>query len=180
MQLTPEMSCALRLFEVKSCCNLTDDAFQQTMMAVNGDNISQYQIKKTLKSIVLIEPIWVDMCINSCCTYTGQYKYHNECKICQTPRFRDQKHARRQMAFFSIKDCLKIQYQDPTRSEKLRYRSTYVSRPDFNSDGKIGDIFDGARYKELLLKGFFKDERDVALTGSIDGYQIFKQKIDDC
>ncbi len=47
-------------------------------------------------------------------------------------------------------------------------------------DGKIGDIFDGARYKKLLSNGYFKDDRDIALTGSIDGYQIFRQKTDDC
>ncbi|CAI2195528.1 975_t:CDS:2, partial [Funneliformis geosporum] len=35
-QLSDEMACALRLFEVKSHCNLTDDAFRQTMLAVNN------------------------------------------------------------------------------------------------------------------------------------------------
>ena len=36
------MACALRLFNVKFKCNLTDEAFWQTMLAVNGGNISQY------------------------------------------------------------------------------------------------------------------------------------------
>ena len=35
-------------------------------------------------------------------------------------------------------------------------------------------------YRDLLQRGFFKDERDIALSGTCDGYQIFKQKTDDC
>jgi len=36
------------------------------------------------------------------------------------------------------------------------------------------------KYKELVFKGFFQDDWDVALTGSVDSYQIFRQKTDDC
>src|SRR2546421_204004 len=39
----------------------------------------------------------------------------------------------------------------------------------------------------MMVKGIknfilwiFNDERDVALIGSVDGYQIFRQKTDDC
>jgi hypothetical protein len=35
-------------------------------------------------------------------------------------------------------------------------------------------------YKDLLEKDFFSDQRDIAFTVSCDGYQIFKQKTDDC
>ena len=34
--------------------------------------------------------------------------------------------------------------------------------------------------RNWLMKDFFANERDVALIGSTDGYQIFKQKTDDC
>lgn len=175
------MACALRLFSVKSRCNLTNEAFQQTMFAVNGNNISQYQVQKVLKSIVKLKPIWIDMCVNSCCAYTDQYKDHIQCEYCGAPRFQDisenKKHVPRyQMAYFSIKDRLIIQYQDPVRSEELRYRAKYTHNGDF----KIGDVFDGERYQKLLSQGFFINERDVALIGSLDGYQIFRQKTDNC
>ncbi|GES98992.1 transposase domain-containing protein [Rhizophagus clarus] len=49
-----------------------------------------------------------------------------------------------------------------------------------NIDGTIGDVFDGAQYKNLLQKGYFQDDRDIVLLGSVDGYQLFKQKCDDC
>ena len=35
-------------------------------------------------------------------------------------------------------------------------------------------------YQDLLQRGFFKDERDIALSGTCDGYQIFEQRTDDC
>ena len=143
------------------------------MLAVNGGNISQYQIKKVLKSIVKLEPIWIDMCINSYCAYIRRYKDYIQCEYCKEPRFQDilanKNHISRcQMAYFSIKDRLTIQYQDPNHSKELRYRANYI-----HDNFKIGDVFDSERYQELLFREFFNDERDVALIGSIDGYQIF-------
>ena len=55
-----------------------------------------------------------------------------------------------------------------------------MSRSGFDENGEIGDVFDGKCYLDLLKMGYFQDERDIALTGSIDGYQIFRQKTDDC
>ncbi|CAG8749831.1 15778_t:CDS:2, partial [Funneliformis caledonium] len=37
---------------------------------------------------------------------------------------------------------LKIKYQDPKGSERLKYRINYTYRQDFELNGKIGDIFD--------------------------------------
>ena len=45
---------------------------------------------------------------------------------------------------------------------------------------QIPTLFDGIQYKYLLQKGYFQDDHDIALLGSVDGYQIFKQKCDDC
>jgi len=35
-------------------------------------------------------------------------------------------------------------------------------------------------YRDLLQRGFFKDERDIALSETCDGFQIFEQRTDDC
>jgi len=35
-------------------------------------------------------------------------------------------------------------------------------------------------FKELCNKGFFLDERNIALSASCDSFQLFKQKTDDC
>ncbi|PKY28785.1 hypothetical protein RhiirB3_445132 [Rhizophagus irregularis] len=184
-ELSDEMSCALKLLDIKSHCNITDDAFHQIMVAINN-NVTLHQAKKKLKSIVKIESILVDMCPNSCCAYTGNFnKYYNECNYCHESRFQieesNQKYTPRcQMAYFSIKDRLIIQYQDSRRSAELMYRANYTQHQDFGFKEKIGDIFDGKRYQKLLSYGFFCDDRDIALLGSIDGYQIFQQKTNDC
>ncbi|CAG8565722.1 8223_t:CDS:2 [Funneliformis caledonium] len=45
IHLSDELACAIRLFRVKSHCNLTDNAFRQTMMIVNGSNVSLLQVR---------------------------------------------------------------------------------------------------------------------------------------
>jgi hypothetical protein len=67
-----------------------------------------------------------------------------------------------------------------TRAETLRYRHIYTSTREYTLGHQIGDIFDGFRYKTLVSSGFFPDYRDIALLASTDGYQIFRQKRDDC
>ena len=127
--------------------------------------------------MVPLKPIWVDMCINSCCAFTGNFKTLNKCIYCKAERYQEKGRARAQVAYFSIQDRFKIQYQDPTRAKQLRYRSEYITREE---DGAIGDVFDGSQYKYLSQKGYFEDDRDIALLGSVDGYQLFRQKCDDC
>ena len=125
------MACVLRLLEIKARHNLTDDAFCQIMIAINGNDASLYQIKNMLKSIVPIMPIWVDMYPNFYYVYTRSYKDHDECEHYYVLRFWIEKsgqkrYPQRQMAYFSIKDHLIIQYQDPTHSEELRYHASYT------------------------------------------------------
>ena len=117
------------------------------------------------------------MCIKSCCAFTGDLEILNKCSYCKAERYQEGGRPRAQMAYFSIKDRFIIQYQDSTRAKQLRYRSEYIAREE---DGIIGDVFDGTQYKYLSQKGYFQDDRDIALLGSIDGYQLFRQKCDDC
>jgi hypothetical protein len=156
------------------------------MKATSNNPISLYYIKTMLKKLVNIEPQWVDMCIYSCCAYTGQFKNKIHCPFCNKPRYqkiehhKQKKKPRYQFAYFSLKERLKIQYENSNRADELRYRHRYMSHSGFDENGEIGDVFDGKCYLDLLKMGYFQDERDIALTGSIDGYQIFRQKTDDC
>ncbi|GBC39132.2 transposase domain-containing protein [Rhizophagus irregularis DAOM 181602=DAOM 197198] len=104
LNISQDLAQALRLFEIKVRCNLTDNALNQIMRASNI-SISIYQIKKTLK------------------------KLH-----------------------------LKIQYENPNCANELRYQYIYITCNGFGED----------------------DEHDIALTGSVDGYQIFRQKTETC
>ncbi len=185
MNISDNLAHALRLFVIKIQCNLTDNAFNQIMNVTSSIPISIYHIKTVLKKLVNIKPQWIDMCIHSCCAFTGQFENKIQCPYCnesryQTNHYGQQKKTHYQFACFSLKERLKIQYENPNRAEELRYRHNYMSRNGFGNDGKLGDVFDGKCYLDLLKMGYFQDEHDIALTGSIDGYQIFKQKTDDC
>ncbi|GBC47879.2 transposase domain-containing protein [Rhizophagus irregularis DAOM 181602=DAOM 197198] len=153
----------------------SDDGINLT----EGSNIVGSNINSINDEVarVPIKPIWVDMCINSCCAFTGNLETLNKCTYCKADRYQEGGRPRAQVAYFSIQNRFKIQYQDPTRAKQLRYRSEYITRED---DGAIGDVFDGSQYKYLSQKGYFQDDRDIALLGSVDGYQLFKQKCDDC
>ncbi|CAG8857408.1 2307_t:CDS:1, partial [Gigaspora margarita] len=84
--------------------------------------------------------------------------------------------SRKQLAYFSITDSLKLQYKNLLRAEDLRYRYEYTSRKKYISENSItGDVFDSNRYKTLVVSGLFLDYRDVALIASMDSYQVFKQ-----
>ncbi|CAG8453353.1 19249_t:CDS:2 [Gigaspora rosea] len=104
---------------------------------------------------IMKAPKWVDICINSCCVYTNDFSNLNECPFCKKERYQNQfqrDKPRCQFAYFSIIDHIIIQYQDITQAKNLLY----------------------------LEKGYFKNKHDNALLASIDGFQIFKQKTDDC
>ncbi|RIB16453.1 hypothetical protein C2G38_1902063, partial [Gigaspora rosea] len=130
---------------------------------------SLYRLQKIFSDMVPIEPTFVDMCWNSCCTFNGENSSCEMCPICGEPRYllgKVPKKAQKSAAYFSIIDSLKMQYKDLAQ---------YLSE-----DSKIGDVFDGNRYKSLATSGLFSDPHDIAFTMSVDGYQLFKQKRNNC
>ena len=127
----------MRLLKIKTRRNITDAAFKEIVAAASDTFISLYKLTKTIKSIVSLKPIWVDMCINSCCAFTGDLEILNKCSYCKAERYQEGGRPRAQMAYFSIKDRFIIQYQDSTRAKQLHYCSA------------IGDVFDSIQYKHL-------------------------------
>src|SRR5207248_9055912 len=74
--------------------------------------------------------------------------------------------AKKVIPYRSIKNRLKIQFNNVNRVKELLYH--------------LDNIFDGNIYKKLSKENLFINKRDVAFIASCDGYQIFKQKTDDC
>jgi hypothetical protein len=173
----------LKLLNVKQKHNLSNQAFNEILDIFTDGKISLHTAKTKLSDLVNINPIFIDVCINSCCAFTGLFINNTTCQFCNEARYiinKKKKKSRKVMSFFSLIDRFKIQYNNPDRSMKLRYRHQYITSNNYNENKYIGDIFDGNLYKELVNEGFFANERDIALIGSTDGYQIFKQKTDDC
>ena len=177
------MILALRLLDLKCKHNFTDNAFSDilNLMGGKGDDkgtSSLYKAKEKLNELVDIKLNQVDMCINSCCAFTGIYFDDLVYRFCSIERYiisNNAQKSQKSAMYIPLLDRFCIQYADLERSFKLRYRSQREE-----CDDGYSDIFDGDLYKELVEEGFFTDERDIALIGSTDGYQIFRQKTDDC
>ncbi|GBB97952.1 hypothetical protein RclHR1_03100014 [Rhizophagus clarus] len=105
-----------RFLKVKIKHNLTDEAFQETMMVFNSNPISLHTFKKQLKSIVHIELVWTDMCLNSCCcAYTENYRKLTKCPVCGSELFQHKKPCK-QYSYFSLIKHLTIQYRNYDRA----------------------------------------------------------------
>jgi len=145
----------------------------------NCKDITLYSAKKFLANKVTIATSFIDMCVDSCCAFTGQYRQLFKCPICNKPRYINQgtsnQKARKKATYFSLKDRFEIQFKDQNYVKKILYRSTYQS-----NGRSYNDIFDGILYKNLCQEGFFSNPYDICLIGSTDGYQIFRQKRNDC
>src|SRR3954454_14089036 len=167
----------LKLLYLKSLYNFTESAYDDIMKIFTTNHMSLYKIKKYLKDETELVPVFYNMCENSCICYTGNYESYENCSTCKSSRFDGKGKARKVMPYLSIKDRLKIQFSDENRAKELLYRHEYITNKDNN---KFDDIFDGKIYKKLVNENLFNDKRDVVFTASCDGYQIFKQKTDDC
>src|SRR6266498_1954575 len=169
----------LKLLYLKSLYNFTESAYDDIMKIFTTNNLSLYKIKKYLKDITGLVPVFYDMCKNSCICYTGQYETYQNCPICESTRLDIREKAKKIMPYLSIKDRLQIQFNDRNRAKELLYCHEYIINKH-NDNDDLDDIFDGKIYKELVKENLFNDKRDIAFTASCDGYQIFKQKTDDC
>lgn len=168
------------MLRIKDECNLTDEAFKKIMKVFDHNESSLYSVKKTLKKLVPFDASYVDICVNSCCAYTGPFDKNVSCPYCGEDRYQmlqnRERKPRKQASYFSLVERLKIQYSCHERSKEMMYRKEYTSSIEYVTEETIGDVFDGAIYKNLVAGGFFQDHRDIALSASIDGYQIFKQR----
>jgi hypothetical protein len=167
----------LKLLYLKSLYNFTESAYDDIMKIFKTENVSLYKVKAYLKDATNLIPEFYDMCENSCICYTGDYESYTVCPECDTPRSDARGKAKKVMPYLSIKDRLKIQFNDKNRAKELLYRYEYTTN---KNDDDLDDIFDGKMYNELKGNNLFNDKRDIAFTASCDGYQIFKQKTDDC
>jgi len=177
--ISKEVIEGLKLLYLKSLHNFTEAAYNDIIKVFAKKNLSLYKVKKSLEKLTGLVPIFYDMCENSCICYTGIYESFQSCPLCHASRYDLTNKSKKVMPYLSIKKRLEIQYNNEVRAEELLYRHKYINNKDIDSED-LEDIFDGKIYKELLEINLFNDKRDIAFTISCDGYQIFKQKTDDC
>ena len=146
----------LKLLHLKSLYNFTESAYDDIMKIFMTKNISLYKVKTYLKKITGLIPVFYDMCENSCICYTGQYESYHNCPICDSTRLDIRGKAKKVMPYLSVKDRLKIQFNNENRAKELHYRYEYITNKD---DNDFDDIFDKEIYKELMNKNLFSDKR---------------------
>src|SRR6266540_1679069 len=166
-----------RLLHLKSIYNFTEIAYNDIIKLFANENLSLYKVKKILEEFTRLISTFYDMCENSCIYYTDTYENYQSCPLCKSLRYDLNNKSKKVMPYLSIKERLKIQYNNKARVKELLYQSECIN-DDENNDFK--DIFDNNIYKELLERNLFNDKKDVAFTVSCDGYQIFKQRTDNC
>jgi hypothetical protein len=177
--ISEEVIEGLKLLYLKSLHNFTEAAYNDIIEVFAKKNLSLYKVKKSLERLTGLVPIFYDMCENSCICYTGIYESFQSCPLCESSRYDSTNKPKKVMPYLSIKKRLEIQYNNKVRAEELLYRHQYINNKDIDSED-LEDIFDGKIYKELLDINLFNDKRDIAFTVSCDGFQLFKQKTDDC
>src|SRR6266542_3679467 len=109
----------LKLLYLKSLYNFTKSAYDDIMKVFTTNNLSLYKIKKYLKDMTNLIPVFYDMCENSCICYTGQYEFYQNCPICNSTRFDTKGKTKKIMPYLSIKNRLQIQFNDENRAKEL-------------------------------------------------------------
>src|SRR6266540_765037 len=178
-RLNKEVIKGLRLLHLKSLYNFTEAAYNDIIKLFANKNISLYKVKKILKEFTGLVSTFYNICENSCICYTDVYESYQNCPLCNSSRYDSNNKPKKVIPYLSIKEMLKIQYNNKVRAKELLYRYEYIINKELD-DNDLDDIFDRDIYKELLERNLFKNNRDIAFTISYDGYQIFKQKTDDC
>ena len=87
IDLSENLVNVLKLLNVKQKHNLTDQAFNDILEIFANDESSLYLAKKKLSELVNIQPVFIDVCINSCCAFTGSFAQDNICRWCGESRF---------------------------------------------------------------------------------------------
>src|SRR6266498_2649178 len=178
-RLNKEVIEGLRLLHLKSLYNFTKAVYNNIIKLFANKNISLYKIKKILEEFTGLVPTFYDICENSCICYTDVYESYQNCPLCNSSRYDSNNKLKKVMPYLSIKEILKIQYNNKVRAKELLYHYGYITNKELD-DNDLDNIFNGDIYKELLERNLFKNNRNIAFTISCDGYQIFKQKTDDC
>jgi hypothetical protein len=181
LEISEDLIKGFRLFYIKEKHNLTEAAFNDILREMDLSGVTLYRLRKVLGQLVPLEPILIDCCIDSCIAFTKEYETLESCPICEKTRYKaGTRTARKQAAYWSPISSLQMQYRDRKNAETLRYRKNYIESSQYVAGDRMADVFDGTHYKSLVDSGLFLDSRDVALMGSTDGYQIFRQKRNDC
>src|SRR6266542_3733439 len=139
----------LRLLHLKSLYNFTEAAYNDIIKLFANKNISLYKVKKILEEFTELVSTFYDICENFCICYTNIYKSYQNCPLYNSLRYDSNNKLKKVMPYLSIKEMLKIQYNNKVRAKELLYHYEYINNKELD-DNDLDDIFDRNIYKKLL------------------------------
>src|SRR6266542_386559 len=125
-RLNKEVIEGLRLLHLKSLYNFTEAAYNDIIKLFANKNISLYKVKKILEEFTGLVSTFYDICENSCICYTNVYESYQNCPLCNSSRYDSNNKPKKVMPYLSIKEMLKIQYNNKVRAKELLYRYEYI------------------------------------------------------
>ncbi|KAE8230240.1 hypothetical protein CF326_g4764 [Tilletia indica] len=174
----------------------TEKAYEEHGLTLEEEGVpvdSLHNAKKLSAALSDLQPVVIDMCVNSCIAYVGEYANHDSCswvrKIdgkdvdCREPRRGDDGLPRRQYFVLPLLGRLRTMFHNVSMSMMLHYRHRRLQKlqaavaADEWGDFVFSDSADGLMMLKLSSDGgLFTDPRDIAVTISTDGAQLISKK----
>ena len=164
-------------------------AFTRCHPDSKGRLLSYDQIKRRVKNLTGIIPLYDDMCINSCMAFTGPFKDLDTCLKCPEPRYDpvilqssggEIKKPRHSMTTIPIGPQIQALWSHRLSAEKMNYRKQVTDTllgqdtlPDI-----LTDYTDGEDYIKHVAPNL--KSHDTVLMFSADGAQLYRNKKSDC
>ena len=154
-----------------------------------GRLLSYDQIKRRVKKLTGIIPLYDDMCVNSCMAFTGPYKDLDTCLKCPEPRYDPTllhssngsiKKPRKSTTTIPIGPQIQALRSHRLSAEKMSYRQQVtdilLSRDELPD--VLTDYTDGNDYLTQVAPNL--GSHDTLLMFSADGAQLYRNKKSDC
>ncbi|KAJ3559230.1 hypothetical protein NM688_g463 [Phlebia brevispora] len=196
-----DLSCPiLRMsLEVYLLDNITIDTYNGVRGTVqrnlNVTMLSYDQVKRRCAEISEVCPVYHDMCVDTCASFTGPFAALDKCSICNKDRFelrypctsarRCKKFPCRQFLTIPCGPQLQALSRTPEGAAAMSYRERCTARlmaELSDLDWKIPVLKDylfGQEYVEAVRCGEITNN-DIVLLISMDGAQLYTHKLSDC
>ena len=179
----------LRYFSWKIKSNTSDIAYNalRNELEKSGRKIESLKATRNyLEGLLGLHIQEYHRCVNNCLIFAGDDLLKRNCRFCEVSRFFEDDPAiadfddslsysqltpRAVYSYMPLTPRLKLLYANPEYAKKMRYPKTLR---DTQWEDGIRDIWEGRAMKHWMNKGYFNDERAVALHFSTDGVQLFR------
>jgi len=191
IQPATEWAETLRYFSWKIKSNMSDIGYDLLRKELEKSGLSISSLKVTrgyLQWLLGIRIQQYHRCIKNCLIFAGRDLLERKCRFCGEPRFYEEDAiiatldslsylhltSRAVYSYIPLIPRLKLLYASREYAKKLRYPTELLGTPwKYGEDG-IRDVWEGEAMKYWKAKGYFNDERIIALNFSTDGVQLFR------